>query len=598
VSLVLERRGDGTTVLPLPAEEHGYFRRSVSGVTAGDRYRYTVGGQGPFPDPVSRYQPEGVHGPSQVVDPSRFAWTDHHWRGVPPGSLVLYELHVGTFTPEGTFRAIIERLPWLRDLGVTAIQLMPVADFPGARNWGYDGAALFAPARCYGTPDDLRALVDASHRHGLGVLLDVVYNHVGPDGAYLFAFSPWYFTDRHQSPWGKSVNLDGPHAREVRAFLIENALHWIHEYHFDGLRLDATHAMRDDSERPFLAELSARVHASVRGRRVAVIAEDDRNLSRMVRPAGAGGLGLDGVWADDFHHQVRRSLAGDSDGYYVDYSGTARDIATTIRQGWFYTGQHSRYTERPRGTDPAGIAPRRFVVCLQNHDQIGNRAFGERLHHQVDLAAVRAATVLLLTLPQTPLVFMGQEWATSSPFLYFTDHHDELGRQVTAGRRREFDRFAASSDPGARERIPDPQLPSTFDASKLRWEELHHEPHAGMVRLHRALLLLRRRNQALRGAEAGPVFAEAMDDDTLVLLRSSAAATIAVVVRLLGSGTCDLAAVDASGATGSWRVLLTSESADFTTHPKPPDVDLSGPSPVLRFGGPAAVILARAVPSE
>jgi len=598
VSLVLEGRPGGPADVPLVSDGHGFFGRTVPGVSTGDRYRYTLDGQGPFPDPVSRFQPEGVHGPSEIVDPSSFAWTDHHWRGVPPERLVLYELHVGTFTPEGTFRAIIARLPWLRDLGVTAIQLMPVAAFPGARNWGYDGAALFAPARCYGAPDDLRALVDAAHQHDLAVLLDVVYNHVGPDGAYLFAFSPWYFTDRYLSPWGKSANLDGPHAHEVRAFLIENALHWIHEYHLDGLRLDATHAMRDASERPFLAELSARVHASVTGRHVAVIAEDDRNLADMVKPADAGGFGLDGVWADDFHHQVRRALAGDSDGYFMDYSGSVADIATTVRQGWFYTGQHSRYSGRPRGSHPSGIAPRRFVVCLQNHDQVGNRAFGERLHHQVDPAAVRAATALLLTLPQTPLVFMGQEWAASSPFLYFTDHHDELGRLVTAGRRREFERFAAFSDPDARERIPDPQAVSTFEASKLRWEELDQEPHAGMVRLHRALLTLRQGHEALRGADEGPVTSEAIDDDTLLLVRGSATMMMAVVVRLRGAGTCELPAIGDLWTACPWRVLLTTEAPDFTADPTPPGVDLSGPSPVLRFRRPSAVVLARAVLSE
>jgi maltooligosyltrehalose trehalohydrolase len=566
-------------VIPLPAEEHGYFGRTVSGVTAGDRYRYTVGGQGPFPDPVSRYQPEGVHGPSEVVDPSRFAWTDHHWRGVPPESLVLYELHVGTFTPEGTFRAIIERLPWLRDLGVTAIQLMPVADFPGARNWGYDGAALFAPARCYGTPDDLRAFVDSSHRHGLGVLLDVVYNHVGPDGAYLFAFSPWYFTDRHPSPWGKSVNLDGPHAREVRAFLIENALHWIHEYHFDGLRLDATHAMRDDGERPFLAELSARVHASVRGRLVAVIAEDDRNLSHMVRPASAGGLGLDGVWADDFHHQVRRSLAGDSDGYYMDYSGTATDIATTIRQGWFYTGQHSRYAERPRGTDPAGIAPRRFVVCLQNHDQIGTGA-QERLTGLMPCGG----HVLPLTLPQTPLVSRARS-GHRRLFLYFTDHHDEppAGHRGTTANSTDLPLGSGRTDS-----IP----PPVHVRRSAAVGGTHHEPHAGMVR--RIAPCSYSANETRRlGSEAR--FSPRRCTTTLWCCCAVGGGDDRPPCGL-GSGTLTLPKW--FRAAGSWRVLLTSESADFTTDPKPPDVDLSGPSPVLRFGGPAAVILARAVPSE
>ena len=597
VTLVVERTGDTPLRVPLGVEGNGYFGGTVAGVGAGARYRYALDDEGPFPDPASRFQPEGVHGPSEVVAPTPFAWTDGGWPGIAVEALVIYELHVGAFTAEGTFRAVAERLPYLRDLGVTAIELMPVAEFPGSRNWGYDGAALFAPARCYGTPDDLRGLVDAAHRLGLAVLLDVVYNHVGPDGAYLFAFSPWYFTDRYPSPWGKSVNLDGPHATEVRAFLAENALHWVHEYHVDGLRLDATHAMRDESARPFLAELSALVHGSVSGRRVAIIAEDDRNMARLVRPVEAGGFGLDAVWADDFHHEVRRALAGDHDGYYMDYSGTVADIVTTIRQGWFYTGQHSAYAGHARGTDPSDIEPRRLVVCLQNHDQVGNRAFGERLHHQVDLAAVRAVTVLLLTLPQTPLLFMGQEWAASSPFLYFTDHHAELGRLVTEGRRHEFAKFAAFSDPGARERIPDPQSPSTFEASKLRWVELEQEPHAAMARLHRALLDLRQREPALLGAATAPVAVETLGPHALMLLRAAPGTTLAIVVCLRGHGTLDLAALPVlrgASAGGPWHALLSSESPEFAVDPMAPDLDLSGTAPLIRFHRPSAVVLARA----
>jgi maltooligosyltrehalose trehalohydrolase len=592
VSVVLETPA-GPIAIPLEAEGNGYFSRSVAGARPGDRYRFTLDGEGPFPDPASRSQPDGVHAPSAIVDPSQFAWSDHGWPGVAPDRLVIYELHVGTFTPKGTFRAAIERLPYLRDLGVTALELMPVADFPGTRNWGYDGVALFAPARCYGTPDDLRALVDAAHGHGLAVLLDVVYNHVGPDGAYLFAFSPWYFTDRHPSPWGKSVNLDGPHAAEARAFLIENALHWIHEYRLDGLRLDATHAMRDDSPLPFLAELAAAVHASAGIRQVAVIAEDHRNLAQMVRPVEAGGLGLDGVWADDFHHQVRCALAGDRDGYYMDYSGSMADIATTIRQGWFFTGQYSPYAEAPRGTDPSGIPSWRLVVCLQNHDQVGNRALGERLHHQVDLASMRAATVLLLTLPQTPLIFMGQEWAASAPFLYFTDHNPELGRLVTEGRRREFARFAAFSAPESQACIPDPQAPATVDASRLRWDETEREPHRSMLRLYRTALAMRRTDPAL-APSAGEADACALDTDTVAVFRVSPVRELAVIVRLRGSGGVAIPDRPIPAAeTGPWRLVLSTEAPDVCPDPAPPVVDFSGRAPVVRFERPGAVIVAR-----
>ena len=461
-------------------------------VGAGTCYRYQLDHDGPYPDPASRYQPHGVHGASMVLDPSAFRWSDAGWTGEPLHALVLYELHVGTFSSPGTFAGATSRLPQLRDLGITAVELMPVADFPGHRNWGYDGAALFAPARCYGTPDQLRQFVDTAHGLGIAVLLDVVYNHAGPDGSYLSRFSPYYFTNRHSSPWGEGVDVDGEYSAPVREFVIENALHWIHEYHMDGLRLDATHAIQDGSPRHLLAELTARVHESVSHRHVHVIAEDHRNLAMMVTPRRESGWGLDAVWADDFHHQMRRLLAGDSDGYYRDFSGTTADLATTLRQGWFFTGRYSEHLREPRGTDPTAIPAPRFVVCLQNHDQVGNRARGERLHHQIDAAAFRAASVVLLTAPQTPLLFMGQEWAASSPFQYFTDHDEPLGRLVTEGRRREFRDFVAFADAGAGEGIPDPQAIATFLASRLDWAEREVEPHASMVRLHAALLAFRR----------------------------------------------------------------------------------------------------------
>jgi maltooligosyltrehalose trehalohydrolase len=592
VSLVVES-GDRAGTWDLDAPRDGYFDLCVEGVGAGARYRYLVDGRGPFADPASRFQPDGVHGASQVVDPGGFEWFDADWRGVGRDDLVVYELHVGTFSNAGTFRGVVERLPHLRRLGVTALELMPVADFPGQRNWGYDGVAPFAPARCYGTPDDLRFLVDRAHDAGLAVLLDVVYNHVGPDGAALFAFSPWYFTDRHPSPWGAGVNLDGPHAAEVRAFFIENALHWIHEYHLDGLRLDATHAMCDDSPRHFLAELTARVRRSVTDRQVVLVAEDHRNLAQMVKPERDGGWGLDGVWADDLHHQVRVALAGDRDGYYADYSGSAADIAATLERGWFFTGQHSSYLGEPRGTDPAGIAPRAFVVCLQNHDQVGNRAFGERLHHQIDLAAWRAAIVLLLAAPETPLLFMGQEWAAASPFLYFTDHHAELGALVTEGRRREFARFAAFADAGVRQRIPDPQALSTFEASRLDWTEPSAEPHASILRLHEALLALRRSEPALACAAVDGSVADAVGDDTIAMRRTSGSASALVVVRLRGEGAVDLAGTRVAGAatTTDWRLRLSSEEPAYAQDPAPPALEQRQGALVVQFARPSAVVL-------
>jgi maltooligosyltrehalose trehalohydrolase len=575
----------------LARDEDGFAEAFVPGARAGDRYRYRLDERAPLPDPASRFQPEGVHGPSEIVDPLAYRWSDAAWRGVAHDGLVIYELHVGTFTGEGTFAAAAARLPYLRDLGVTAIELMPVADFAGARNWGYDGVCLFAPSRAYGRPDNLRRLVDAAHALGLGVLLDVVYNHLGPEGAYLPSFSPAFFSARHSSPWGDGVNLDGPGSAHVRAFLIENARHWIREYRMDGLRLDATHALQDEGPRHFLAELAATLHAVPDGPAPLVIAEDHRNLACMVQEAARGGWSLDGVWADDFHHQMRRLLAGDGEGYYSDYSGAVPDLAATIRDGWFYRGQHSEHFGHPRGTDPSGIPPRRLIVFLQNHDQIGNRALGDRLQAEADLASCRAATAVLLASPATPLLFMGQEWAASTPFLFFTDHPPELGRLVTEGRRREFAQFAAFA--GASERIPDPQAVETFVASRLRWDERDRGAHAATLRLHRALLALRREDPALRNAARSAYDAQALDDDTLALCRRAPdGSALWIVARLRGSGGVALDRV--AGAHGAWSLVLSTEDAAFACDPAPPSVDLSSGAPRVVFRRPSAVILRHA----
>lgn len=595
VELLLEpgARG-GAERRALRREPDGTFAATFADVAAGDRYRYLVDGAGPFPDPASRFQPEGVHGPSEVIDAARFAWTARDWRGIARDELVIYELHVGAFTPAGTFDGVRGRLSLLRELGVTAIELMPVADFPGARNWGYDGVSLFAPARCYGRPDDLRRLVDAAHAAGLGVLLDVVYNHLGPDGNYLGAFGSGWWSRRHKTPWGDAFDFDGEHAPQVRRFFVENALHWLRDYRFDGLRLDATHAIVDEGPRHFLAELAARVAGLEDGPRRILIAEDHRNLARLVQPDAAGGFGLDGVWADDFHHEARRLLAGDRDGYFGDYRGTTADLATTLRRGWLYCGGFSRHQQAPRGTDPAGVPPRRFVICLQNHDQVGNRALGERLHHQIDAAAWRAAVVLLLCAPQTPLLFMGQEWGASTPFLYFTDHHEELGRQVTEGRRGEFREFEAFADPERRARIPDPQALSTFLASRLRWDERAHEPHAAILRLHRRLLELRRGEPALRDASGAGTFVVAPDDGTIVLRRAAPGApALLVAVRLRGAGTIDLAGCAELDLAAPWRaeLVLSTEAGEFCADPAASGVEPGAGAPRLSFARPGALVL-------
>jgi maltooligosyltrehalose trehalohydrolase len=584
--------GDADTVLevyPLIPEADGYWSGHETPVSAGTLYKFRLDGrtEETFPDPASRHQPYGVHGPSAVVDPT-FEWSDRGWMPPPFDRLVIYELHVGTFSPQGTFRGVMDRLGELADLGVTAIELMPVADFAGERNWGYDGVALYAPARCYGTPADLRALVDAAHAHRLAVFMDVVYNHLGPDGAYANAFSPYYFTDAHQSPWGRGVNLDGPQSAPVRRFFIENALHWADEYHVDGLRLDATHALVDDSERHFLAELTStvRVHA---GRPVFFVAEDHRNLATLLQPADVGGYGVDGVWADDFHHQARVHAAHDHEGYYADFSGTTVDLARTLEQGWFFTGQYSRHMGHPRGTDPASLVPRQFVICIQNHDQIGNRADGARLHHHLDLAVFRALSTLLLLAPQTPLLFMGQEWATCAPFLFFTDFHEELGRQVTAGRRQEFKSFAAFAGPDVREQIPDPQSAETFLRSRLDWNELLDPPHAAMRRLYARLLALRRDHRVLQQRPRGAYAVRALDDHTLSLDYQHG--TLVAVARI-GGDAADIV-IDASAQTS---LVLTTEDEDVVDAPKPIAVTVEHGKVRVRFHRPGAVVLG--VPSS
>lgn len=592
VELVLEGQGAARSLV---REGEGYWETEVPDVGPGALYRYRLDGDGPFPDPASRFQPRGVHGASAVIDPGAFPWTDGNWTGVRLEELVVYELHVGTFTSGGTFGAAREKLAELKHLGVTAIELMPVADFPGRWNWGYDGVDLFAPARAYGEPDDLRHLVDAAHAIGLGVLLDVVYNHLGPDGNYLGLFSPRYFSEVHETPWGGAVNLDGPASEHVRGFLIENALHWIHEYHLDGLRLDACHALVDDSPRHFLAELQERVRSSVRGREVLVIAEDSRNLVRMVQPEDEGGYGLDGVWADDLHHQIRVGLAGDRDGYYADFTGSFEDLAGTIRDGWFYQGQTSRHFGGPRGTDPTPAPPRRFVVCVQNHDQVGNRALGERLHHQVDLAAWRAACALLLLVPETPLLFMGQEWGATSPFLFFTDHNPDLGRLVTEGRRKEFADFRAFADPAARALIPDPQAEETFRRSRLDWDERDREPHAGLWRLTRDLLAARR-SVRLGTLSRDQYGVAALPERGVVLLIDAggeADERLLVVACLESPGPMGLDEV--AGALGleagaSWQPILSTEDGDYAPDPRPVEVE-GGPIPRIRFARPGTLVL-------
>jgi maltooligosyltrehalose trehalohydrolase len=489
---------DGRQV-PMRASAGGWWTSSVDGAGPGTDYSFKVDGGPARPDPRSPSQPQGIDGPSRVVDHEAFAWTDRGWRGLPlPGS-VLYELHVGTFSAEGTFDAAIGHLDHLAALGVDAIELLPVAEFSGPRGWGYDGVDLFAPHHAYGGPDGLKRLVDAAHSRGLGVVMDVVYNHLGPAGNYLPEFGP-YFSERHQTNWGPAVNFDGPGSDEVRRFVIDNALMWLRDYHCDGLRLDAVHAITDDSATHILEQLAGDVAALAanQGRPLFLIAESDLNDPRFVRGTEAGGYGLDAAWADEWHHALHATLTGDRSGYYEDF-GPLPLLAKALRQAWVYDGIYSPYRQRVFGRPPTGLPGSRFVVCTQNHDQVGNRALGERSSALMSDGRLRVAAALLLTTPFVPMLFQGEEWGASTPFQYFTGHEDaELGRAVSQGRRAEFASFGWSP-----EGVPDPQDPETFARSRLDWAELNKERHASLLAWYTELISLRRRIPALTDPRPG-----------------------------------------------------------------------------------------------
>jgi len=475
---------DGVRVereLPMATAGDGVFEVRDAASGPGTLYKFRLDAQ-VLPDPYARFMPFGVHGPA-LVERSAYRWKHPVHRPVIGPDLLIYELHVGCFTQEGTWAAAAAKLPELERLGISAVEVMPVAAFPGRRGWGYDGVALYAPHESYGKPDDFRAFVDAAHGLGLSVILDVVYNHFGPSGNYLSAYSPEYFTSRFVTPWG-----DAPDYRQkwMRRLVIDSACSWVEEYGVDGLRLDATHTITDDSPVHILRELAGRVHA-LEGRPL-VMAEDDRNDARLTERDG-----IDALWADDFHHQVRVIAAGDRDGYYRCYRRSAEDLSRVVTQGWMYQGQRWPLTGEPRGTSAKHLRAGQLVYCLQNHDQVGNRAFGDRMHHGIGAEAWCAVSMLLLFLPQTPLLFMGQEWAASSPFLYFTDHEPELGRLVTEGRRREFAHFASFAD-----EVPDPQAEGTFRRSVLDWSERASARHAGVLDLYRRMIDLRRGDPVLR----------------------------------------------------------------------------------------------------
>jgi maltooligosyltrehalose trehalohydrolase len=479
--------------LPMHPAPRGWWTRRAEDAVPGSDYAFSLDGGPPRPDPRSASQPGGVHGPSRVVDHAAFRWSDSGWRGLPLAGSVLYECHIGTFSAAGTFDGAIGHLEYLAGLGIDAIELMPVAEFAGRRGWGYDGVELFAPHHAYGGPEGLKRLVDAAHANGLGVIMDVVYNHLGPEGNYLQEFGP-YFSAHHQTNWGDAVNFDGPGSDEVRRFVIDNATAWLRDYHCDGVRLDAVHAIADDSAIHILEALAAEADAlsAQLGRPLLLIAESDRNDPRPVRSRDAGGYGLGASWADEWHHALHAVLTGEHNGYYADF-GPLPMLAKALRQAWVYDGTYSPYRQRVHGRPVAGLAGGQFVVCTQNHDQVGNRAAGERSAALMSDGRLRVAAALLLTSPFVPLLFQGEEWGASTPFQYFTDHVDPaLGRAVSKGRRTEFAAFGWD-----RSDVADPQDAATFERSRLNWDEARSSRQAGLLAWYRRLIALRRQIPAL-----------------------------------------------------------------------------------------------------
>ncbi|HTV15098.1 MAG TPA: malto-oligosyltrehalose trehalohydrolase [Acidobacteriaceae bacterium] len=472
----------------LDREDGGWWVAEVEAAQVGTEYAFYVNKEDlALPDPRSLRQPKGVHGPSQIVDLGAFGWSDSGWQAPPLKSGVIYELHVGTFTPEGTLDAASEKLEILRGLGVTHLQLMPVAAFPGRQGWGYDSVDLFAVHEPYGGPEALQRFVDACHKHSMAVLMDVVYNHLGPSGNYLAKFGP-YFTAAHHTPWGDAVNLEDAGSHEVRRFFLDNARMWLRDFHCDGLRLDAVHAYTDRSAIPFMEQIGVEVRAleAQMGRRYVVIAESDLNDPRVVTPVVAGGQGLDAQWSDDFHHALFAVLTAEEAGYYADF-GKLADLGKAVREAFVYDGRYSKHRDRLHGRPVQGLEGWRFLGYSQTHDQVGNRAKGERLSQLVSVGRAKIAAVMTMTAPFIPMLFEGEEWAASTPFLYFTDHEPELGKLISEGRRKEFEAFGWDAA-----EVPDPQAPETFEKSKLRWEERSETAHADMLDWYRRLIALRR----------------------------------------------------------------------------------------------------------
>ncbi|XXY26515.1 malto-oligosyltrehalose trehalohydrolase [Sorangium sp. So ce233] len=507
--------GSGESAVLRP-EEGGYFAGLVPAAASGTRYHFRLDDDKKlYPDPASRAQPEGPHGPSEVVDPGAFAWSDAGFRGAPLKGQVVYEMHVGTFTREGTWEAAARELPELARIGISLIELLPVNEVPGRFNWGYDGVNLFAPTRLYGSPDDFRRFVDAAHRVGIGVILDVVYNHLGPDGNYLGQFSKDYFSDRHKTDWGAAINFDGLRSEAVREYFIANAGYWIDEFHLDGLRIDATQNIYDSSKDHILAAIARRVREAAGGKATFIVAENESQEEWVIRAAERGGYGLDAIWNDDFHHSAKVALTGHNEAYYTDHQGAPQEFISALKYGFLFQGQRYEWQKQRRGTPALGMDPARFVLFLENHDQVANTAKGERLCHLASHGKFRAMTALLLLAPGTPMLFQGQEFGSSAPFLFFADHNQELAPLVRKGRAEFLTQFPSCAAPEVRAALDDPADPRTFERCKLDFSE--RERNAGLYALHADLIALRRRDPVISAQRPRGVDGAVLSDQAFLL---------------------------------------------------------------------------------
>lgn len=514
VQLVLESGAGSPAEIELtPAQ--GYFSGFAAHAAAGTRYRYRLDGNGLFPDPASRFQPDGPHGSSEVIDPSSFAWSDTKWKGISLAGQVIYEIHVGTFTDEGTWEGARAQLAELARAGISVLEIMPIADFPGRFGWGYDGVNLFAPTWLYGRPDDLRRFVDEAHAQGIAVILDVVYNHFGPDGNYLAEFSPDYFSKTYHNDWGEPINFDGPNSGPVREFFTANAEYWIREFHFDGLRLDATQQIFDSSAENIMAVMVKRVREAALGRSAIIIAENEPQMTRLVRPASAGGYAMDALWNDDFHHSAMVAMTGRNEAYYTDYLGKPQELISAVKHGYLYQGQWYKWQKMRRGTPSHGLDYAQFVNYIQNHDQIANSWRGERVHTLTSRGRYKAITALLLLAPNTPMLFQGQEFASSKPFYYFGDHKPELAKAIHDGRAEFLSQFRSLTDPKARENLLDPGNPATFQKCKLDFAD--RENNAAYYALHKDLIRLRREDPIFRSQGRGGLDGAVLADEAFVL---------------------------------------------------------------------------------